>query len=86
MNFNKNDLIDATLIRFYQTFEKTLDTRDFVPDKYNNKIYRYIYKNLKKAFRRINYEDRKYQQALLLKTKKKKSNKQKQCFLFKNKK
>lgn len=61
MNFNKNDLIDAVLIRYYATFRCTLDTADFVPEKYNDKILAYIFKNMKKMFRCIDKEDRIYQ-------------------------
>ncbi len=60
MDFNKNNLIDETLGRYYETFACTLDTSDFVPREYNKKIHAYIFKNLKGAFRRINREDRAY--------------------------
>ena len=43
-NFFKNDIIDVTLIRFYESFSKTLDTGDFVPDKFNDYIRKYIFK------------------------------------------
>lgn len=64
MNFYKNDLIDETLDRFYQTFSHTLDTADYVPDKFNKKIDKYIFKNLKKSFKCINKEDRIYQNQI----------------------
>jgi O6-methylguanine-DNA--protein-cysteine methyltransferase len=41
------------LLRYYETFKCTLDTCDFVPEKYNKKIYKYIFKNLKRKFREI---------------------------------
>ena len=63
MNFNKNDLIDAVNIRFFETFSHTLDTVDFVPQRYLDKIYAYIFKNMRRAFRRIDKEDRKFQRA-----------------------
>jgi hypothetical protein len=56
MEFIKNDLIDETLLRYYDTFRCTLDTSDFVPDKYNKKIHKYLFKNLKHKFREINRE------------------------------
>ena len=37
-NFNKNKLINETLDKYYDTFSHTLDTTDFVPEKYNKKI------------------------------------------------
>ena len=61
INFNKNDLINTTLDRYYDTFAHTLDTSDFVPEKFNKKIAKYIFKNMKRAFKSIDKEDRKYQ-------------------------
>lgn len=61
INFNKNKLINETLDKYYETFSHTLDTADYVPEKFNIKIGKYIFKNMKKAFRRIDREDRKYQ-------------------------
>lgn len=61
MNYNKNDLIDECLQRYYQTFACTLDTSDYVPKKYNVKILAYIFKNLKKQFKKLDREDRLYQ-------------------------
>ena len=61
INYNKNKLINTALTKYYETFSRTLDTADFVPDKYNDKILRYIFKNMKKAFKRIDKEDRNYQ-------------------------
>ena len=61
LNFNKNKLIDQTLERYFETFSHTLDTVDYVPEKYTQKINKYIFKNMKKAFRRIDREDRKFQ-------------------------
>lgn len=70
INFNKNDLINETLDKYYETFGHTLDTSDFVPDKFNAKISKYIFKNMKKAFKRIDKEDRLYQKNLRKKLKK----------------
>ena len=61
INYNKNKLINTTLDKYYETFSHTLDTVDYVPEKYNQKVCRYIFKNMKKAFRAIDKEDRKYQ-------------------------
>ena len=69
INFNKNKLINKTLDKYYETFSHTLDTADFVPDKFNKKIHKYIYKNMKKAFRKIDKEDYKYQKDLKQKLK-----------------
>ena len=64
INFNKNRLINITLDKYYDTFSHTLDTADYVPDKYNKKIIKYIYKNMKKSFKKIDKEDNKYQREL----------------------
>ena len=69
INFNKNKLINNTLDKFYETFSHTLDTADYVPDKFNDKISKYIYKNMKKTFKQIDKEDKKYQQELKKKEK-----------------
>ena len=69
INFNKNKLINRTLDKYYETFSHTLDTADYVPEKFNIKISRYIYKNMKKAFRQIDKEDRLYQKSLRRKLK-----------------
>ena len=53
LNYNKNKLINECLVRYYETFSHTLDTADFVPEKYNDKINAYIFKNMKKAFKRV---------------------------------
>lgn len=46
MEYIKNKFINETLDEYYKTFSITLDTSDFVPAKFNKKIYKYIYKNL----------------------------------------
>ena len=61
INYNKNDLIDECLVRYYETFAHTLDTSDYVPEKYNNKILKYIFKNMKRQFRKLDKEDKRYQ-------------------------
>ena len=47
INYNKNKLINTCLETYYATFAQTLDTADFVPEKYNKKILAYIVKNMK---------------------------------------
>ena len=53
MEFIKNELINKALDEYYQTFSHTLDTNDFVPEKFNDKISKYIYKNMNKKFKQI---------------------------------
>lgn len=69
INFNKNKLINKTLDKYYETFSRTLDTADFVPQKFNDKISKYIYKNMRKALRQIDKEDRIFQKQLKIKEK-----------------
>ncbi len=61
LNYNKNKLINKCLVTYYETFAHTLDTCDYVPEKYNLKILKYIFKNMKRQFRKIDKEDRIYQ-------------------------
>ena len=42
INYNKNKLINKTLDEYYATFAHTLDTADFVPERYNKKICKYL--------------------------------------------
>lgn len=62
-NYHKNKLINKALETYYETFSRTLDTADFVPEKYNDKILLYIFKNMRRTFRQIDREERKYQKA-----------------------
>ena len=60
MDFYKNDLINQVLNEFYNTFSQTLDTADYVPTKYNDKIRRYIFRNMKKSMKQIERENYKH--------------------------
>lgn len=71
INYNKNKLINTALDKYYDTFSHTLDTADFVPEKFNDKISKYIFKNMKKAFKQIDKEDKIYQKNLKKKLKEK---------------
>ncbi len=64
INYNKNELINICLDTYYETFRHTLDTLDYVPEKYNKKILRYIFKNMKKQFKKLDKEDKYYQRGL----------------------
>lgn len=64
INYNKNKLIDTCLETYYGTFARTLDTADFVPEKYNKKILVYIFKNMKRQFKRIDKADGQYQRSM----------------------
>lgn len=72
INYNKNKLIDTCLETYYATFARTLDTADFVPEKYNKKILAYIFKNMKRQFRKIDRADRQYQKGIARKEREKK--------------
>ena len=64
LNYNKNKLINECLAKYYETFSCTLDTADFVSEKYNDKINAYIFKNMKKAFKRVDREDKLFQKQV----------------------
>lgn len=64
INYNKNKLINEALEKYYDTFSRTLDTTDFVPEKFNSKINKYIFKNMKKTFKKIDTEDKNYQRKV----------------------
>ena len=63
INYNKNKLINECLAKYYETFARTLDTADFVPTAYNDKITAYIFKNMKKAFKKVDKEDKCFQKT-----------------------
>ena len=64
INYNKNTLINECLMRYYETFAHTLDTADYVPEKFNKKILAYIFKNMKQQFRKVDREDKRKQREL----------------------
>jgi len=61
MEFIKNELINAVLENYFDTFAKTLDTADYVPARYGKKIHRYIFRNMRRKFREI---DRLYRKTV----------------------
>lgn len=63
INFHKNKLLNDTLDKYYDTFSHTLDTADYVPEKFNKKIYKYIFKDMKKSFKKINKDDKLFQKV-----------------------
>lgn len=54
MEFLKNDYIDEINKRTYDSFQVMLDTDEFVETKYNKKIAKMIYKNMKQKYGKIN--------------------------------
>ena len=64
INYHKNKLINECMLKYYETFALTLNTRDYVPAKFNEKILQYIFKNMRRQFRKIDREDRLYQRKL----------------------
>lgn len=71
MEFKRNELLNEVLIKYYETFSLTLDTKDYVPDKFNKKILNYIYKNMKKSIKQAEKEYRKYIKETKLEERKK---------------
>ena len=51
MIFKKNELINETLDKHFETWSHTLDTEDFVPKKYLKKIDKLIFNNLKQKLK-----------------------------------
>lgn len=51
MEFRRNELINDTLDKHFETWSHTLDTADFVPAKYLGKIDKYIFKLLKRKLK-----------------------------------
>ena len=72
INYNKNKLINECLSKYYETFARTLDTADFVPAPYNDRILAYIFKNMRKAFKKIDKVDRRFQRQVKAKQSQKK--------------
>ena len=64
INYHKNKLINECLRKYYETFAQTLDTADYVPQAFNDKILAYIFKNMKKQFKKIDKADKLYQKQL----------------------
>lgn len=63
IDYKENNLIDECLVRFYETFKHTLDTADYVPEKYNDKILAYIFKRMKRKFKQIDRVCKMYERA-----------------------
>lgn len=54
IELEKNKLMEQWLDATYSTFAHTLDTADYVPEKFNEKILKVIYKHSKKSFKGVN--------------------------------
>lgn len=57
LDYRKNEMLDELLQRYYATYSYTLDTIELVGEKTNKKIHKYILKNMKKSWRKL---DKKY--------------------------
>ncbi len=53
MKFKENELINETLDKHFETWSHTLNTADFVPAKFLNKIDKQIYKKLTKKLKEV---------------------------------
>lgn len=60
INYNKNDLLDELHARFFQSYALTLDTADYIPQEYIDKVYKQIYKAQKKKYKEIFGIDKEY--------------------------
>lgn len=61
INYNVNDLLDELHARFFQSYAMTMDTGDYVPQKYIDKVYKQIYKYQKKLYKKAGKTDKAYQ-------------------------
>lgn len=61
INYNENDLLDELHKRCFQSFALTLDTADFVPQNYIDKVYKRIYKVQKKQYKKLGRTNKEYQ-------------------------
>ena len=61
INYNEIDLLDELHARFFQSYAVTLDTADYVPQKYLDKVCKRIYKSQKKMYKKIGKTDKAYQ-------------------------
>ena len=57
MEFNKNEMINETLDKYFETWQHTQDTADFVNEKFLKKIDKYIFVNMKKKLKDIDVFD-----------------------------
>ncbi len=53
MIFSKNELINEVLDKHFETWTHTLDTSDFVPQRYLKYIDRLIFENLKQKLKEV---------------------------------
>lgn len=51
MEFGKNKIFRKILSDYLITYSMLLDTPDYVPEKYLRKVYKRIYKDMKKKFK-----------------------------------
>lgn len=61
INYNKNDLLDELHARFFQSYALTLDTADYVPQGYVDKVYKQLYKAQKAMYKKVGGTDKEYQ-------------------------
>lgn len=64
-NYNEPKMLITWEKKYCKAFEAMLDTADYVPEKYRDKIIRYVFKRMKKALRRVDAGNRSYQKGLL---------------------
>lgn len=56
MDYYKNKLMKRFFNEYYETFSCTLDTAEYVPEKYNDKIYNIIFVSMKRDFKKLEKE------------------------------
>ena len=59
MNYFINDLMDECFKRFNETYSCLLDTEDYVPTPFTNKRRKFIFRQERKAWRKLKREVKK---------------------------
>lgn len=54
-------MLDELHARFFQSYALTLDTADYIPQSYIDKVYKQLYKAQKAMYKKIGKTDKDYQ-------------------------
>lgn len=71
MDYYKNKLMKRLFNEYYDVFSCTLDTAEYVPEKYNEKIYKMIFVSMKKQFKQLVKETKVHDKQIKQKLKQK---------------
>lgn len=71
IGFVYNEILDKVLVRFFKTWEYTLDKLEYVPPKYMMRMHRLLYKEFKRSFKSIRKARKKQKKNLKAEARKK---------------